>query len=293
MSDPIIITGNTLEEGYSTFIESRRLLLLKVLLAIFLIIDVIYIPINISLGIWSLVYVGIGLILYVLAMFYALRETENLKICSHIFVIVGAAWSIMTATLPTTDFSVFVWNAYVPAFTFFLLGKRRGLFLCSIYIPIILVIFFYRYHFSVVQHSLVDLFNISTYIILVTILYMYYESTRAHTDQLLIDEIEERKQTEAEKVTLIKNLEIALQEVKTLRGLLPVCSCCKKIRDDSGYWDQLEEYIEKRLDVQFSHGICPECLSELYPDIEVDAESLYDDDISTLFEDYQCKVDSE
>ncbi|MCK4672284.1 MAG: response regulator, partial [Candidatus Aegiribacteria sp.] len=58
----------------------------------------------------------------------------------------------------------------------------------------------------------------------------------------------------------------ALAEVKTLSGLLPICASCKKIRDDSGYWEQIEEYITERSDTQFSHGICPECMKKLYPE---------------------------
>lgn len=57
----------------------------------------------------------------------------------------------------------------------------------------------------------------------------------------------------------------ALVEVKTLSGMIPICSNCKKIRDDSGYYQQLEQYISTHSDAQFSHGICPACINELYP----------------------------
>jgi CheY-like chemotaxis protein len=63
-------------------------------------------------------------------------------------------------------------------------------------------------------------------------------------------------------------LEDALANVKTLRGLLPICANCKKIRDDQGYWTQLEKYIETHSDALFSHGICPECMETLYGDQE-------------------------
>lgn len=64
-------------------------------------------------------------------------------------------------------------------------------------------------------------------------------------------------------------LEQALAEVKTLSGLLPICCGCKKIRDDQGYWNEVEEYFCDRLDVQLSHGFCPECLVRLYPDVNL------------------------
>ncbi len=64
-------------------------------------------------------------------------------------------------------------------------------------------------------------------------------------------------------------LEAALKEVKTLQGLLPICASCKKIRDDKGYWIQIESYISDRSDVQFSHGICSECAKKLYPEMDI------------------------
>lgn len=63
-------------------------------------------------------------------------------------------------------------------------------------------------------------------------------------------------------------LEEALANVKTLRGLLPICANCKKIRDDHGYWKQIEVYIESHSDALFSHGLCPECANALYADQE-------------------------
>jgi uncharacterized PurR-regulated membrane protein YhhQ (DUF165 family) len=77
-------------------------------------------------------------------------------------------------------------------------------------------------------------------------------------------EIERRKQAEREKEMLIGQLQIALTEVKTLRGILPTCAHCKKIRDDAGEWSQLEEYIQSHSEAKFTHGICPECTHEFF-----------------------------
>ncbi len=82
-------------------------------------------------------------------------------------------------------------------------------------------------------------------------------------------DITERKKAEAEKERLIKELQEALTAVKTLTGLLPICSNCKKIRDDKGYWNQIESYIDQRSEVEFSHGICPDCAKELYPEYDL------------------------
>ena len=84
----------------------------------------------------------------------------------------------------------------------------------------------------------------------------------------LVQEIEERKRTEEEKEKLIAQLQKAMQDVKVLSGFLPICASCKKIRDDTGYWRQLEEYISKHSNALFSHGICPDCCKKLYPDFQ-------------------------
>ncbi len=68
-----------------------------------------------------------------------------------------------------------------------------------------------------------------------------------------------------EKDELISKLREALNNIKKLSGLLPICSSCKKIRDDKGYWNQIEQYIAEHSDAEFSHGICPECVKKLYP----------------------------
>lgn len=66
-----------------------------------------------------------------------------------------------------------------------------------------------------------------------------------------------------------EDLDDAFAQIKTLRGILPICSSCKKIRDDRGYWNQLEGYIGAHSQADFSHGICPDCAKRLYPEIEI------------------------
>ncbi|TLY36462.1 MAG: PAS domain S-box protein [Nitrospirae bacterium] len=78
-------------------------------------------------------------------------------------------------------------------------------------------------------------------------------------------DITEQKRLEEQRERLIADLRNALTHIKTLRGLLPICAACKKIRDNHGYWKQIEEYISDHSDAKFSHGICPECRQKLYP----------------------------
>jgi DNA-binding response OmpR family regulator len=70
----------------------------------------------------------------------------------------------------------------------------------------------------------------------------------------------------------IEELRLALDQVKTLRGIVPICARCKNIRDDQGYWNQVEVYVRDHTEAQFSHGICPDCMKQLYPDFLVAAD---------------------
>jgi hypothetical protein len=86
------------------------------------------------------------------------------------------------------------------------------------------------------------------------------------TTQQLTVEIGERRKAEEELTTLVHELQNALAKVKILSGLLPICASCKKIRDDSGYWTQVEVYVREHSDADFTHSICPDCARKLYPD---------------------------
>ncbi len=88
------------------------------------------------------------------------------------------------------------------------------------------------------------------------------------TLQAIIRDITARKQAMEEKESSIAELKNAMENIKTLKGLLPICAKCKKIRDDKGYWSQIEGYIETHSDALFSHGMCPECEAVLYGDQE-------------------------
>jgi len=81
-----------------------------------------------------------------------------------------------------------------------------------------------------------------------------------------VSDVTERHHVEVERDQLVKHLQEAAAQIKVLRGFLPICSYCKKIRDDGGYWEQLETYISEHSEALFSHGICPVCMKEHYPD---------------------------
>jgi PAS domain S-box-containing protein len=80
-------------------------------------------------------------------------------------------------------------------------------------------------------------------------------------------DITERKRADAERERLITELREALSKIKALQGLLPICASCKRIRDDRGHWNRMESYIQEHSEAEFSHGVCPDCIHKLYPDV--------------------------
>ena len=85
--------------------------------------------------------------------------------------------------------------------------------------------------------------------------------------------INEIKQAEEQREKIIAELQEALDKIKTLKGLIPICASCKKIRDDQGYWNNVESYIKSHAEVEFTHGICPDCMKKLYPNYCKDDEN--------------------
>jgi PAS domain S-box-containing protein len=81
------------------------------------------------------------------------------------------------------------------------------------------------------------------------------------------EDITERKKAEEDRERLIVELRDAFSKIKTLSGMFPICAHCKKIRDDRGYWNQIESYIRDHSEAEFTHGICPDCLKKLYPEM--------------------------
>jgi len=92
---------------------------------------------------------------------------------------------------------------------------------------------------------------------------------KTHLDLKIAYDIQNRLLSEKEQ--LIVELQKAMKEIKTLEGFIPICSFCKKIRNDEQYWERLEEYFDKRTDARFSHGICPDCAKKHYPEYYKDS----------------------
>ncbi len=150
-----------------------------------------------------------------------------------------------------------LWLYIMPLLMFFFLEKTEAI--------VSMILFFFGAIILMMNPSLFGTFDYGTVIgvrflvslFFLTIISYGLESSRLRYSILL-------RKSNNELIAHKEKLEKALSEIKTLAGMIPICSSCKKIRDDKGYWNQIETYIKERSEVEFSHGICPECSDKLY-----------------------------
>jgi len=110
----------------------------------------------------------------------------------------------------------------------------------------------------------------STVFATITAYFIFKKQYRLNNE--LINKKNQSECLEKELKNTIEELQTTLSKVKTLSGMLPICSSCKNIRNDEGYWTQIESYIMEYSEADFSHGICPSCAAEMYPDIYPDID---------------------
>jgi cell division protein FtsL len=154
-------------------------------------------------------------------------------------------------------------------------GKR--FWVALVFLPLMSLLFLTEYFYpEIVQgyqtrlEQFLDLYLtllIATFVIF-KVLSMIMEAYNAER-QRLSDANSELEQKIAELNRVNADLKKMISEVKTLTGLLPICSWCKKIRDDQGYWSQIEKYVKSHSTADFSHSICPECAQKHFPELEI------------------------
>ena len=186
--------------------------------------------------------------------------------------------------------SMILWGYTLPLIAFFLFGKRGGIFWSSLVLAGFIFISINPFNWPNVYeyHSEVILRYVAVYII-VSIITCWFEYLRQRyregiekknselreKHRLLIAQVAERIKAEKDNDKLIRELQEALESVEQLKGFLPICASCRKIRDDQGYWNQIDTYLRTHSELKFSHSICPECTKKLYPGVEI-AESSCD-----------------
>ncbi len=210
---------------------------------------------------YILLVVGIGFSI-ILASYKSLSNTQGIF---RVIAVLLAVLLLYSVAEGGHDGSMILWMYIFPPLALFFLGKKEGLlWILALFLPAVMLILF---------PNMLETYPYDTGLVVRFVVTFSMVSFFAYGIELLRFLIHEKLVTEHQNLVLEKkNLQKALKEIKILQGILPICTHCKKIRDDSGYWKRMESYISTYSDVEFSHGICPECAPKVYPEFK-----LYDD----------------
>ena len=154
------------------------------------------------------------------------------------------------------------WLNLVPLLIFFFLEKVESMVSVILFLCVAAILLLYPRLFGTFDYGLGFGSRFFISLLFVTIIAFFFEQSRYRSSILL-------KSVNHELIQKNEKLEAALSEIKTLSGMLPICAHCKKIRDDRGYWNQIESYVQEHSKAEFSHGICPECAKKHYPDMKI------------------------
>lgn len=201
-----------------------------------------------------------GLIIY-------LRKTQDYDLVSIAGNLLIGLFYIFIFAYGGVSKTAYIWSFTYPLISLYLLGTRFGTLMSFILLGLICVIFATGSSVSFIASYDINLKMrfIPTYLIIYLFSIVVEKVRKIIQNRLTASNIDLEK-ANREKDNLIKELQEKVAEIQTLQGILPMCARCKKIRDDQGYWEQVEKYVQDRSEAQFTHGICPDCAEKLYPD---------------------------
>jgi len=217
-------------------------------------------------------------------LFFQLRLRKDLQRTATLAMGAAGVFLLLLLAHGSVLRSGFVWMILYPVATLFVLGAKKGTLAAAALLGGALVIFLVSRWVPFIPEypGALILRIVAVYLILffftlimeITRTLFFARLEQAHAEQARQADLLER--SNEEKSALIEELEKNLREVKALRGLVPVCSACKKLRDDDGYWQELGAYLSQNTTTRLTHGICPSCAKALYeefsgPDADPDS----------------------
>ena len=219
---------------------------------------------------FSLAAVDLVLFIFLICLFIYLRRTKNYNIVGMIGSIGFGGFYFFLIASGAGNKAAYIWMFTYPLVVLFLLGKRWGAILSFLLLGLSGIVFIFGEKVAFFTSYKTDLIIrlIPVYIV-VFLLAFIMEGVREIVQHRLETSNAELKKTGKEKEALIDKLQKTIKEINILQGILPICANCKKIRNDSGYWEQVEQYVQDRSNAQFSHSICPECAKKLYGEIGI------------------------
>jgi hypothetical protein len=231
---------------------------------------------------YQLLFVEALVCVSLVGMIVLMRQTRNyIRVAIPTVVIAGVFYAYLVTTGGKAN-TGFIWMFSYPSIATFLLGKRKGMFFtCLLFIYSLIIMFNEQ---SFIASSANYTFSLSlriTFSYLLICLFAWAVEATRESAQLEYSEINEEiknsckelKNRQNEKKKIIAELREAIVETEQLKRILPICSSCKKVRNDKGYWEQVEEYFNQHSGTRFSHSVCPSCARIHYKDILEDDEN--------------------
>jgi hypothetical protein len=254
-------------EGDHNLETSRRFLLLRLLA----IVGILALLVNgitafhkgdLILAVADLAMVPVFLALMVMAL-----KRVHLQACSLFGTVALGVLTLFLAYLGGIEKSAVIWTLTFPLIALNLMGPKKGTIFSVCYLAVLVGFFLLGPAIAApVTYSFFWSSRIVFSYTTVFLISLIAEKLRASIQSKLLNTGDKLERTIQEKEKLIAELTSTIREVKTLRGILPICAHCKRIRADQGYWQQVEHYISEKSEATFSHGLCPDCLAQHYPE---------------------------
>jgi hypothetical protein len=204
---------------------------------------------------------------FISSAFLVSRLRGNLRLASWLTVLPTTAFFLFVLATADAGLSTYLWSLTIPLVTVFLLDLRTGLTLAAFYLAAMVGLFvaadhvdgLTRYPAFVQTRALVVYILVGFAAAVMDLRRRKVHEALRRQRARLADQIDSLERGRREKETLIGDLQRSLAEVRTLKSFLPICSYCKKIRDDDGYWSELEQYLAAHTDARVEMNLCPEC----------------------------------
>ncbi|MDY0298069.1 MAG: hypothetical protein RB296_12200 [Acidobacteriota bacterium] len=222
---------------------------------------------------WILAGIDLVMLLALAGVLIAFQHGVDHELLAYAGLVITGTLLLALLAHGGPEHASHMWSFVFPVISLFLLGVRKGTRLALFFLLLVALIFLLRDSLpQITRYSWsFSLRFISAYAT-VLLICMIMEALRK-TAFSRLEELHARQEN------LVSELQEKIAEVRSLRGILPICSHCKKVRNDKGYWEQVEMYIQTHSDARFSHGICPECAEKLYPELR-DSEKRQDENPS-------------
>ncbi len=223
--------------------------------------------------------VNFGVVVFLIAAFLYLRKSKNYSLVGTVCVVaIGCFYSFLIGNGGVGN-TAYVWSFTYPLISLFLTGAVLGSITTFSLLGVASVLFALGPRVAFLASYAPNLIirfvaaYITVYLIALVMerVRAMVESRLGESNRRLEESVELLGKANEEKQTLIEDLRRSMDEVSTLKGILPICASCKMIRNDSGYWEQVEEYVRDRSQAEFSHALCPECIGKLYPEMDTNS----------------------